>query len=256
MKWLGALFTLGRWNSLPSLLFRSLTREYIMDSIFNWARLASAGATYKLLADMALAPIELQKFWSIYWEDGGRHDVGRKSAQSCYGWGKKIPCFLLNAEILFFKNLPLSGTFSVDGKLMGDGMVFKILQLIEEALNFSHVLVASSNPLDSVEHGVKFEVFINYLIASLNIDFSGRWFCASISAYSNALGWWSRLLYSPGVRKVGSVDAKTRGVPDRHWPPCTLHFRGLNYAMQIFTINFYRKRCGWWAWQLWSSWDP
>jgi hypothetical protein len=60
----------------------------------------------------------------------------------------------LRTKILLSKNLPLSGTVLVDGKLIGDGMVFRILKLIEETLNFTHVVVASTNALDSVEHGV------------------------------------------------------------------------------------------------------
>jgi hypothetical protein len=62
--------------------------------------------------------------------------------------------FLMHLNFVVFKNLPLSGTISVDGKLIGDGMVFRILKLIEETLNFTHVVVASTNALDSVEHGV------------------------------------------------------------------------------------------------------
>jgi hypothetical protein len=47
-------------------------------------------------------------------------------------------------------------------------MVFRILKLIEETLNFTHVVVASTNALDSVEHGVlKLNNVINYRFSCL-----------------------------------------------------------------------------------------
>lgn len=59
----------------------------------------------------------------------------------------------------------------MDNKLIGDGMVFRILKLIEETLNFTHVVVASTNALDSVEHGVKINITNNdlYLYLKCNV---------------------------------------------------------------------------------------
>ncbi|XP_059469669.1 ionotropic receptor 93a [Neocloeon triangulifer] len=56
-------------------------------------------------------------------------------------------------KVTTIEDMPLSGTETINGTVRGVGMVFEMLELLEETLNFSHIVVPSTDPVETVFQG-------------------------------------------------------------------------------------------------------